>query len=306
MADSAEAEQTEGLVAKAGRPMPLNSKKLTGILLRQLARGLQIESTAGTSVAELRQLVEGQVEHRYYQVVLTEVEHGVQVEVQVCLRDADGTFLTVEPLLEATEPQDGTQETTGEDGETADTATLREALRAAEEAQAALQVEVNNLRQQLTQERGKYKQLWGLNCLQMAEFEQVLSEKEEELEGLRQKLPQELAQGGGSRPGSVASSWDEPGPPSSEGKSSSLTARRGRAPPVEMFSGEDSETTLEDWLPSLERAAEWNKWGEEERLIQLVVSLARPLPPMIFGRPNIIGGKGLASETIQLVGHFTG
>ena len=33
--------------------------------------------------------------------------------------------------------------------------------------------------------------------------------------------------------------------------------------------------------------------GTGERL----VSLARPLPPMIFGRPNIIGGKGLASET---------
>ena len=43
----------------------------------------------------------------------------------------------------------------------------------------------------------------------MAEFEQVLSEKEEELEGLRQKLPQELTQGGGSHPGSVASSRDE-------------------------------------------------------------------------------------------------
>ena len=90
MADSAEAEPTEGRVAKAGRPMPLNSKKLTGILLRQLARGLQIESTAGTSVAELRQLFEGQVEDlghepRHTQVVLTEVEHGIQV----CLRDAD-------------------------------------------------------------------------------------------------------------------------------------------------------------------------------------------------------------------------
>ena len=56
------------------------------------------------------QLVEGQVEDlghepRHMQIVLMEVEHGVQV----CLRDADGTFLTVEPLLDATEPQDETQ-----------------------------------------------------------------------------------------------------------------------------------------------------------------------------------------------------
>ena len=102
----------------------------------------------------------------------------------------------------------------------------------------------------------------------MAEFEQVLSEKEE-LEGLRQKLPQGLTLGGGSRPRSLASSRDKHRPPSSEGKSSSLAARRGRAPPVEMFSGEDSKTTLEDWLPSLKRAAGWNKCCEEERLIQL-------------------------------------
>ena len=25
---------------------------------------------------------------------------------------------------------------------------------------------------------------------------------------------------------------------------------------------------LDDWLPSLERASQWNKWTEEERLIQ--------------------------------------
>ena len=118
--------------------------------------------------AELRQLVEGQVEDlghepQHMQIVPTEVEHVVQV----CLRNTDGTFQIVEPLLDATEPQD---ETTGEDEETADTATLREALWAAEEAEAALQVKVNYLRQQLTQERDKYKQLWVLNCLQMAEF----------------------------------------------------------------------------------------------------------------------------------------
>ena len=108
-------------------------------------------------MAELCQLVEGQVgdlghEPRHTQVVLTEVEHGVQV----CLRDADGTFLMVEPLLGAAEPREDsqdTQETTGQNEEAVDAVTLREALRGAEETQAALQVEVNNLKQQLTQER---------------------------------------------------------------------------------------------------------------------------------------------------------
>ena len=31
-----------GLAPGSGRPLPLNSKKLTGILLKQLARGLEI------------------------------------------------------------------------------------------------------------------------------------------------------------------------------------------------------------------------------------------------------------------------
>lgn len=29
------------------------------------------------------------------------------------------------------------------------------------------------------------------------------------------------------------------------------------------------EFRFEDWLPSLERAAKWNAWSEEEQLIQL-------------------------------------
>ena len=45
--------------------------------------------------------------------------------------------------------------------------------------------------------------------------------------------------------------------------------QRGRAPPVEMFSGEDSESMLDDWLPALVRAAEWNGWNKPELLIQL-------------------------------------
>ena len=44
---------------------------------------------------------------------------------------------------------------------------------------------------------------------------------------------------------------------------------RGRAPPVEMFSGEDSESTLDDWLPALVQAAEWNGRTKPELLIQL-------------------------------------
>ena len=36
-----------------------------------------------------------------------------------------------------------------------------------------------------------------------------------------------------------------------------------------MFSGEDPDLRLSDWLPSLKRAAEWNTWGSDELLLQL-------------------------------------
>ena len=45
--------------------------------------------------------------------------------------------------------------------------------------------------------------------------------------------------------------------------------RKGKAPLVDPFTGEDKEVTLEEWLPSLERAADWNEWTEEDQLLQL-------------------------------------
>ncbi len=45
--------------------------------------------------------------------------------------------------------------------------------------------------------------------------------------------------------------------------------RRGKDPPVYPFSGENPEVRFDDWLPSLQRAATWNGWGEEEKLMQL-------------------------------------
>ena len=42
--------------------------------------------------------------------------------------------------------------------------------------------------------------------------------------------------------------------------------RRGKAPPVDSFSG---EVTFDDWYPSLQRAAHWNQWTDQDTLIQL-------------------------------------
>ena len=45
--------------------------------------------------------------------------------------------------------------------------------------------------------------------------------------------------------------------------------RRGKAPPIDPFTGEDPEFLLDDWIPTLRRAADWNGWTEGNLLIQL-------------------------------------
>ena len=46
-------------------------------------------------------------------------------------------------------------------------------------------------------------------------------------------------------------------------------SRRGKAPPVDPFTGEDKAVHLDNWLPSLRRASVWNGWSKDEELIQL-------------------------------------
>ena len=46
-------------------------------------------------------------------------------------------------------------------------------------------------------------------------------------------------------------------------------SRRGKALPVDPFTGENPEMRLDDWLLSLQRASTWNEWTDEELLLQL-------------------------------------
>ena len=48
---------------------------------------------------------------------------------------------------------------------------------------------------------------------------------------------------------------------------------RGKAPPIDPFAGDDKSPRFEEWLPSLERAADWNAWTDEQKLLQLAGNL---------------------------------
>ena len=50
---------------------------------------------------------------------------------------------------------------------------------------------------------------------------------------------------------------------------STRTSRKGRAPPIDQYTGEDADVRFDDWLPYLRRAADWNCWTESEQLMQL-------------------------------------
>ena len=46
--------------------------------------------------------------------------------------------------------------------------------------------------------------------------------------------------------------------------------RRGKATPIDPFTGENPALRLEEWLPALKRASQWNRWSEADQLLQLV------------------------------------
>ena len=68
---------------------------------------------------------------------------------------------------------------------------------------------------------------------------------------------------------SVSESGEIIGSTHSDHSSTSTQQRRGRAPPIEFFSGENPAIAVDDWLPSLEHASSWNGWSTSEKLMEL-------------------------------------
>ena len=61
----------------------------------------------------------------------------------------------------------------------------------------------------------------------------------------------------------------EVGPRRILAESSRSSHRKGKAPPVDPFTGEDPEVRFVDWFPTLTWASRWNEWTPEESLMQL-------------------------------------
>jgi cell division protein FtsB len=150
---------------------------------------------------------------------------------------------------------------------------------------SSLNEEVSRVREMLQKETERVSEMWRMNCAQVVGFDEAMTAKDSEIESLKARIS-ELEASTGRRPMGPASVpttvpttvpmtrppepvGGGPVPLASRATHASAPTRRGKAPPINEFSGEDPECLLEDWLPSLEWASLWNAWSEEEKLMQL-------------------------------------
>ena len=126
---------------------------------------------------------------------------------------------------------------------------------------ATLRAEIDELKIELETQKTISRDMWKLNCEQLMEMDNTLCEKHEEINRLRRSSP--------STGSMVLKASDQALEDAQSLLSSYHRARHGKAPPVYIFTGADPDRRLDDWLPTLKRAAVWNGWTDDDLLIQL-------------------------------------
>ena len=254
-----ENEMAEDQVAvpRGSTILSLNSRRLTTTHIRQLAVALEIPTRA--SAADILRMIEGKITEDgrdpfNVQVVVKEGEDG---GILLQLQDAEGVFLEADPPMEEEETEDAPQQEAAEQRENAEQEEDEESLKAKLDEVVK---ERDELKEALKMCKERLNAVWKANCAQLREFEETLKHAEDEARTL-QKGAREKQQ--------EARSTSPSGSDVSEASTSKSTGKRvGKAPPIDSFSGDCYEVQLDDWLPSLERAAEWNRWSLEEKLMQ--------------------------------------
>ena len=279
-----------------GRPLPLNSKRLTGVYVQTIARAMDLPTKE--SVTETRQMIEGKLgdvgrEPTNVQVFIGEDDDGAEF---VSLVDVSGVFLGPELLYPRGEVSGGVgAETHGDSGDSEDdeethqsrVSQLEEALASCRQCNEDLEAKVISLSGELTRVRGRVDEMWKINCAQVVAFDETITAKDAEIELLTARIAEleaSIARASEVEPTRLTlpqpSAHSVPVLPASDGLVAGsrvragvpvapTSLRRGKAPPVREFSGEDLECQLDDWLSSLERASVWNARTAEERLMQL-------------------------------------
>ena len=322
-------------VLEDSRRYPLNSKRLTAAHLQSIADALGLPKSS-SSTDELRQMIEGKLAdlHRESQNVQVAVREESGVQTRLYLLDASGIFSQSQPFFRS---QQSTPERTDElqelqqaveelrrqnqdlqvamERQTLELDELRSALEQAHEELASERQradeaetaprgrsddELERAQESLKAEKERVRQIWRINCQQLAEYDEALAQKDQEIVELTAQLrrltesskvhvgdsthhePSTDVPASGVLPSRTYTTvrLPPPTPTTREGDTPEVGSqlglqdshsgkRRGKAPPIDPFTSENPEIRLDDWLPSLQRASRWNQWTEEEQLIQL-------------------------------------
>ena len=154
---------------------------------------------------------------------------------------------------------------------------LRERVRKRDKTLAALRVEletantglnearaeIETLHREVKVQTAKAKRFWTQKCEQLLTHETVVEEKDAEIARLQELINNRAR----TMTTAAVETLSEDVSLSEAG--AVFRDRQGKALPVDPFKCSDPEFIFEDWLPTLERAATWNGWSEDEKLMQL-------------------------------------
>ena len=204
--------------------------------------------TSSGSIDDLRLVIEGKIselDHEPCNVQVLFEEHTSDTAFE--LWDESGGFLTVPSAAREPSPVEESHERTERESESSEVepdelASLRESVAAITTERDALRNELEAVRQELDLKKARIKELWRMNCGQLSEYDSLIVSKDEEISRLTAQLAERCHQRASSDDDdNDAVSTSEPLQP--------REGRRGRAPPVDKFTGEDPSVRLDDWLP---------------------------------------------------------
>ena len=137
--------------------------------------------------------------------------------------------------------------------------TFRTALAEVQSQNEALISESRCLQNDLKRVKERVKEMRKMNCAQLAGFDESVSSKEAEIEALKERVSQlEAMVDPGAIPPIVLSSLATTVGGAVVAHTHEAHRWRSKALPVSEFTGEDPEYILDDWLPLLECASQWN------------------------------------------------
>ena len=172
------AEETTSELSE--RRLPLNA------IIKRIGTALSVPTTASTG--EVLLMIEAKLteEGRKPPNVIVWTS-GPTTGSRVTLEDDTGVFLEV-PEEEEEPPADGTEDS-GDEGDEDDPADgdgveqLREELNRAKQEITTLREEVRVSKEQLANEKARYKSLWKINCASTIQYDMIMCDKDAELEG---------------------------------------------------------------------------------------------------------------------------